>query len=1195
VTLERIDSDRPSIDIAIEEYGPESISVQYRNYLLDVWASISDKKTAYASTTELNNRFHQNFRTIDTIEKPSNEILIPIIIDILTSAKEENYGFNIPLTSFKERGTQTARQYLNYLLNITRISAKEAGLRYRIDLTRSDDSLSSPVQENISTLQAFFHDGFQSDIEPYPIIPDKYQYKSPFFLEYSEWLQMQNRFYPENFYNIQDSVNFKEIGYIGYASTRKDDDKYKITDGEKLFADLDVDLKNAHQDYNIGLYSRALDEYQGALKKIEYLLSTAPSVSSSLSVGKFIAGAVSSSYPKCILSLESPEGSHIASHALEYFSDRQKVPIRNVVDLNEFTKHDTFGGAWQIEYNHYDDRPMERSQYALIYLVACVMPTVLGDTALALGDFPKALYYYSRLLDPKILLGMASINDRFYKLGVSGNPDLHLQGDIPYTFSIHGFDSELSRVEDEDDVPRENKITVSPKLLEKIIRPMERTFFLLRIGNAMLEWADLLYRTEGEANIARARELYKGVLFLHGISPPIDPDWNLPLELSVVENIEVSYISDYENPAITSQKARAKKGYNQIELGLNYFGFNADMVPILRYRILKDTADRFASLAKSLQTDYLNYMEKLEEATKESILTSNLLKKAILLAKIGKEQEQTAKYYVSQAKEKVEEVKNAIKAKEDEISDHESFFSQFKDYVSGFKGALDSIPGEGKDYAASGVTSGGEGGVAAGAGMLGAYAIFVYCSYVSMSGMADAANKRRSDLETLKEKVLPAANEFVILKEREVNIAQLNQEISRADQELAHDLVLFQSNRFLNRVFWSNLAKLAKRIFHFYLDTGAKFGWLAERALSYDQDRLLDIIRLDYFPLSLNGVTGPDLLQSDLSQLEASRLDGLKSHVQIKQTFSLMRNFPLSFGQMKKTGECLFKTEESLFRQAYPGTFGYQIKNVTVTIEYSIPSIPAKGMLRNYGTSLKSRSNGEMHISTRFDEGLPISEFRFTNDITIFGMPNETTLPFEGIGIETFWTLDFPLAANPYGINHVTDIMLTFDLTAQYSAELYEKERLSAPDSIQRLIFISSRKYQSKVIDEFRGSASSVDLIFNIQSIGLPKNETNRKIKNIVIFVSGTKVPDKIIASVNSNKPTINCSITFEKGIASSNVGPTIDDPSSSTPHPLNAFVNIQAEQIFTLAIKKSENPGTNFSEVTDVILGIEYNAQISK
>ena len=69
--------------------------------------------------------------------------------------------------------------------------------------------------------------------------------------------------------------------------------------------------------------------------------------------------------------------------------------------------------------------------------------------------------------------------------------------------------------------------------------------------------------------------------------------------------------------------------------------------------------------------------------------------------------------------------------------------------------------------------------MAAGAGMLGAYAIFVYCSYVSMSGMASAANKKKIRSETLKEKVLPAATEFVNLKERDVKIAQLHQEISQ--------------------------------------------------------------------------------------------------------------------------------------------------------------------------------------------------------------------------------------------------------------------------------------------------------------------------------------------------------------------------------------------------------------------------------
>ena len=55
---------------------------------------------------------------------------------------------------------------------------------------------------------------------------------------------------------------------------------------------------------------------------------------------------------------------------------------------------------------------------------------------------------------------------------------------------------------------------------------------------------------------------------------------------------------------------------------------------------------------------------------------------------------------------------------------------------------------------------------------------------------------------------------------------------------------------------------------HYYLDMGARFAWLAERALSDEQDRPLDIIRLDYFPISLQGTTGPDLLQLDLSQLE---------------------------------------------------------------------------------------------------------------------------------------------------------------------------------------------------------------------------------------------------------------------------------------------------------------------------------------
>jgi len=433
------------------------------------------------------------------------------------------------------------------------------------------------------------------------------------------------------------------------------------------------------------------------------------------------------------------------------------------------------------------------------------------------------------------------------------------------------------------------------------------------------------------------------------------------------------------------------------------------------------------------------------------------------------------------------------------------------------------------------------------------------------------------------------------VKERDVKIARLQQEIAQADQDLAHDLIAFQSSKFLNKGFWLTLASLSKRIMHSYLDLAAKNAWLAERALAYEQDRSIDIIRLDYFPVPLQGITGADLLQLDLSQLEASRLEGITKQVQVKHTFSLMRDFPFAFGQLKKTGQCYFKTEEAPFRHAYPGTYGYRIRNVTVVVDSSTVNSSAKGMLRNQGISLISRSDGKMHASTRFTEGLPLSEFQLRKDMMVFGLPDDTQLVFEGSGVETFWTLEFPSEANAYGIDNVADIMLTFDVLAQYSTDLYNKDRTSAPTSIQRLVFISALKFQPKSIDELKSGASSVNINFDMSSVGIPKKESNHKIKNLIIFLTGDKAPDKVKASFKSVSPPISRNLLFENGIAISNVPPLPSDPSPRIPLPLNTFVDIRAQQILTLTIKKSENPGVDFSKVTDVILGLDYLADLRK
>ena len=49
-------------------------------------------------------------------------------------------------------------------------------------------------------------------------------------------------------------------------------------------------------------------------------------------------------------------------------------------------------------------------------------------------------------------------------------------------------------------------------LLPAYFHPIEIKAAKLRHANALLEWADALYRTDGPSSIQRARELYKACL-----------------------------------------------------------------------------------------------------------------------------------------------------------------------------------------------------------------------------------------------------------------------------------------------------------------------------------------------------------------------------------------------------------------------------------------------------------------------------------------------------------------------------------------------------------------------------------------------------------------------------------------------------------------------------------------------------------
>ncbi len=1135
--------------------------IAYRNYLRDLWPTLpqASPPTPDNAINILSNRLHQDLRTEDAALQPSDALLNSILKNILISPAiiktpggtlNSFYGFGIAAGSIASQGSRSDREYQDYLVSLSGLTIDELSLRFRLNLPRPAGSQSSPVIENILALLGFYRDTFQSRPEPFPIVPPpgtvsvpaltfSTHVPAPFFLEFTEWRGVP--FFPENYYQIQPDFDF------GHPPGWSQIEGYPPETYPTVnLGDLNKDLAEGRAYFQRGQYTLAGESFANAESQL-----------ASIFADKNFRAA---KYP--------PEG-------IDDFSSRRDFPVNNIDDLLQFNEwfNNTFlNGSFK-------DEPNRRTQFGLVHLAACVIPVVRGDVALARGDFAEAVRQYLRTFDPPDLVGLGSPGDRSpwaasSPVGSFLVPLMQLRGSLPYTydsFGGHGLATEWAQ-------PLPDSF-----ILQGFVHPLEKKFFRLRLGQALLEWADSLYRTGDLAALARARELYKAVSWLHGDPPPISPDWSktasmIPFtaEAGGPES-HLLYLPDNENPALASQRTRARIGFLQLEAGLNYFGYADDMIPTLRYRTLKVAADRLAAHAKSAETDFLAFMDRIESLELESLQAANLLSKANLQAQLADQEIALAEVAVAQAIAQRDDVVAAIEAKKKEIEDKESFWSQLGDFASG----LVNIAGDVKLAAEAG----------GGAAMLAGYGAFVVTSYNTLSGMADAANQRAADLKTLQEKTLPAAELQIAVKQRGVTIAGIQKQIAQADAQLAQDLLHFQHQRFMNAQFWAELASVMKRILRRYLDLGARTAWLAERALAYDQDVNLSIVRFDYFPVDRQGVLGADLLASDLEELEQARLSGLQATVPVKYTFSLARDFPLQFGQLKKTGLCLFHTEERPLQWAYPGTYAYRIRAVAPVVATLASATAARGLLSNAGVSTLTRKDGTSHPSVRAGAALPLSELRVSEDMSLYGLPEEALLPFEGSGIDTFWTLELPDMANPYGLGPVADILLTVDMHASYAYELKAAQQAALPKSIERLILVSAQRYAPAALDSLRAptTADQVTIVFDLTAVGLPKTEKNRRVANLILIVASPTGISLTVQFAPASAAT-RATVAVTDGVAFSNGGPfaVAGTPAS----PLNAYLDNSVDQAFTLVFPAASVSAEVRAKIADIVLGIDYTAE---
>ena len=1215
----------------------------YRDYLRSVFVLFAhqqklgigaDPKT-FPDIVErqLLRRFFQDFRTSDRTEVPLVRLLVPIVTSILTASTGSGFGFGIATAALPTQGTKTDREHLDALLAAAPITVEEFANRYRLPLTEPDSTLSSPIALNIHTLSRALSDTAQGPVEPRenvidpqlpgeagkPILWKDVVGSAPFFLRFDEWLARQQPFFAENLFALRTQVE-------GVA--RKpwlDEDRKKFLEYHKglpltqsmtsykgYFGSMDEVHRSATFLLDYGVADAKLTELIQAIDKSQFPTADR------------LAGEAESLLSKAA---PSPKGGENWEPSMSVgnfprplsLTKRRKLKVSNITELTGtgttylpdgfelfFTlarPSDLWGDVFHFL--------MARDQVTRLrtYQQDFLLPMLRATIRLGMGDFAGALQILGGVTGMHIGIGMLGT-----PAGMIKHPDAiagtkrvvagrlrwnDTLGDRPYTARLVYSDTRrLTGPYSLTPQFRNGYDVLTPDA--PLLHPLEERYARIVQADALLAWAEALYRTDDAASLERARELYKAVLFLHGEDPGTSA--YLPFE-----PLLSPWLGLVENPRVRNQKDRARLALQQLAAGLNFYGYNDDAVPTLRYETLTRAAERWATGAKSAQTDYLAYLSRVEQLDLDLLAAKAQERKARATVAIAAEQVEIAQAGVVVAQKLVSDVEKQIAAKQQEINDANSIFSQFKDYFTGMKDSVKSMidvgktasegwtslstsgvgealglqEGAGAAGAAGGAQSVGLGSAMGGLGVVGGFAAFAVVSTTTLQGMADAATKRDGELKTLLNEALPAAQAAVRVQQRNVSIARLQAEIAATDLAYARDLITYQNERFLNRDFWDALAGVARRSLHRYLDLAAQAAWFAERALAYMLARSLRVIKLGYFDARMRDVGGVDRLSLDLAELEAVRLAAARVTVPLVRTYSLAQDLPMAFGQVKTTGRCTFALTDDVLLAVHRGTYAHRIRAVDVFIDAPGTTVPVHGILTNDGFSLLRREPGSPPVPlVRFADAYPVSEFRLRRDYQLHGLPGEQLLPFEGSGFATTWTLELPNAANATGLDRVIDVRITFDIQAAYDVRVAPPGAM-APSS-SRAVFVSALAIDAIGLGTLRKTGAVAKVTLELDKLALPAGGV---ITNLAVLLPGVEGGSFGAELRFGNAPAT--SFTIADGLAMSNAG-VLGDGNPANALPLNEAANGSPARPVVLTIDKGSD-SQRLAKARDVLLWIEY------
>lgn len=318
-----------------------------------------------------------------------------------------------------------------------------------------------------------------------------------------------------------------------------------------------------------------------------------------------------------------------------------------------------------------------------------------------------------------------------------------------------------------------------------------------------------------------------------------------------------------------------------------------------------------------------------------------------------------------------------------------------------------------------------------------------------------AAYERRQDEWELQKKVadqdIKIGEQQITLANDRVRVVGQERKIAEMQADHAQEVVDYLTTKFTNVELYDWMSGMLEGVYSFFLQQATAMARLAENQVAFERQQIPPAyIQADYWEapgdmvLGLSeqgngpdrrGLTGSARLLEDIHQLDLYAFKTDQRKLQLTKTISLAHLAPDIFERFRQTGIMLFQTPMKLFDRDFPGHYLRLIKRISTSVLALIP--PTEGIHATLSTTGLSRvvigNDGlfQQIEVRRYPESVALtSPINATGLFELLPQNQEMLLPFEAMGVDTFWEFRLPKAANRFGYRTLMDVLITIDYTA---------------------------------------------------------------------------------------------------------------------------------------------------------------------